>query len=134
MADLPLRALLEQRLGQPVVVDNDATCALVAEATVGAAKGVTDAVLVTLGTGIGGAVLAGGAIQRGANGFVGEIGHMVVDPDGPDCPCGRRGCWERFASGSALARYGQEAATAGRLPGVLDRIGGDPSAVSRARM
>jgi glucokinase len=129
VADLRLRALLEERLGHEVVVDNDATCALVAEAAVGVAKGVRDAVLVTLGTGIGGAVLAGGEIQRGANGFVGEIGHMVVDPDGPACPCGRRGCWERFASGSALARFGQEAAAAGRLPGVLELSGREPSAL-----
>jgi glucokinase len=129
VADFPVRATLAERLGQEVVVDNDATCALVAEMEVGAARGVRDAVLVTLGTGIGGAVLAGGVVQRGANGFVGEIGHMVVDPDGPDCPCGRRGCWERFASGSALARYGQEAASRGELGAVLDLAGGDPDAV-----
>jgi glucokinase len=129
VADFPVRATLAERLGQEVVVDNDATCALVAEAAIGAARDVRDAVLVTLGTGIGGAVLAGGVVQRGANGFVGEIGHMVVDPDGPDCPCGRRGCWERFASGSALARYGQEAAGRGGLGAVLDLAGGDPDAV-----
>ena len=111
------------------MVDNDATCALVAEAALGVARGVRDAVLVTLGTGIGGGVLAGGVVQRGANGFVGEIGHMVVDPDGPDCPCGRRGCWERFASGSALARYGQEAAARAGCPAVLDLAGGDAAAV-----
>jgi len=124
VADLPLRALLEERLGRAVSVDNDATCALVAEATVGVAQDARDAILVTVGTGIGGAVLAGGMIQRGANGFTGEIGHMVIDPDGPPCPCGRRGCWERFASGSALTRLGQEAAAAGRLASVLDRRGG----------
>ena len=129
VADLHLRELLEERLGRRVVVDNDATCALVAESAIGVAKDVDDAVLVTLGTGIGGAVLAGGVIQRGANGFVGEIGHMVVDPNGPDCPCGRRGCWERFASGSALARFGREAAEAGRLPGVLNMTGSEPAAI-----
>ena len=124
VADLPLQALLEDRLQRPVSVDNDATCALVAEVAIGAAKGARDAILVTVGTGIGGAILAGGVVQRGANGFTGEIGHMVVDPDGPPCPCGRRGCWERFASGSALARLGQEAATAGHLEAVLERRGG----------
>jgi glucokinase len=129
VADFPVRATLVERLGQEVVVDNDATCALVAEAAIGAARDVRDAVLVTLGTGIGGGVLAGGVVQRGANGFVGEIGHMVVDPEGPDCPCGRRGCWERFASGSALARYGQDAASRGRLGAVLDLAGGDADAV-----
>ncbi len=129
VADLPLRALLAERLGREVVIDNDATCALLAEFTVGNAQGVRDAVLVTLGTGIGGGVLAGGVIQRGANGFVGEMGHMVVDPDGPDCPCGRRGCWERFASGSALAHFGRMAAAAGELPVALKLAGGDPEAV-----
>jgi glucokinase len=129
VADFPVRARLAERLGHDVVVDNDATCALVAEAALGVARDVRDAVLVTLGTGIGGGVLAGGVVQRGANGFVGEIGHMVVDPDGPDCPCGRRGCWERFASGSALALFGREAAKEGRLPAVLELAGGDADAI-----
>lgn len=94
-----------------LAVDNDATCATVAEWHMGAglsARGgdrapVGDMVLVTLGTGIGGGVVAGGRLQRGHNGFAGEIGHMVVDPGGPECPCGRRGCWERYSSGSGLA-------------------------------
>ncbi|HET9602596.1 MAG TPA: ROK family protein, partial [Acidimicrobiales bacterium] len=129
VADLPLRDLLMERLGREVVIDNDATCALLAESTIGNAQGVRDAVLVTLGTGIGGGVLAGGVIQRGANGFVGEMGHMVVDPEGPDCPCGRRGCWERFASGSALAHFGRVAAMAGELPAALALAGGDPQSL-----
>jgi glucokinase len=129
VADLPLRSLLVERLHRKVMIDNDATCALLAESTIGTAAGARDAVLVTLGTGIGGGVLAGGAIQRGCNGFVGEMGHMVVDPEGPDCPCGRRGCWERFASGSALARFGRVAAAEGRLPAVLAMVGGDPERV-----
>ncbi|MGH3184578.1 MAG: ROK family protein, partial [Streptosporangiaceae bacterium] len=96
---------LSERLGGlRTVVDNDATCATVAEWAFGAAAGVTDAVMVTLGTGIGGGVIAGGHVVRGASGFAGEIGHMVVDPTGPPCPCGKRGCWERFASGSGLGR------------------------------
>jgi glucokinase len=129
VADLPLRSMLIERLHRKVIIDNDATCALLAESTIGTAAGARDAVLVTLGTGIGGGVLAGGAIQRGSNGFVGEMGHMVVDPEGPDCPCGRRGCWERFASGSALARFGRVAAAEGRLPTVLAMVGGDPERV-----
>ena len=129
VADLPLRDLLMERLGREVVIDNDATSALLAESTIGNAQGVRDAVLVTLGTGIGGGVLAGGVIQRGANGFVGEMGHMVVDPEGPDCPCGRRGCWERFASGSALAHFGRVAAMAGELPAALALAGGDPQSL-----
>ena len=133
VADLPLRDLVADRLDRDldeVTIDNDATCALLAESTIGAAQGARDAVLVTLGTGIGGGVLAGGVIQRGSNGFVGEMGHMVIDPDGPDCPCGRRGCWERFASGSALARFGRLAAEAGEVPAVVALAGGDPTKVT----
>ena len=62
--------------------------------------------MVTLGTGIGGGLVSGGVLQRGSQGFAGEIGHMVVDPQGPPCPCGKRGCWERYASGSGLAFLG----------------------------
>ncbi|HNJ98806.1 MAG TPA: ROK family protein, partial [Ilumatobacteraceae bacterium] len=92
--DFRVGALLSDRLGLHVEVDNDATCATVAEWKAGAARGVDDFVMVTLGTGIGGGIVANGALVRGANGFTGEIGHMVIDPEGPACPCGRSGCWE----------------------------------------
>ena len=85
--------------------------------------------MVTLGTGIGGGVIAGGHVVRGASGFAGEIGHMVVDPTGPTCPCGKRGCWERFASGSGLGRLAREAAHAGRLDAVVSLAGGDAESV-----
>jgi glucokinase len=127
--DFPFRAALAERLGTTVVVDNDATAATWGEFRVGAASAATDAVLVTLGTGIGGGLVAGGVLQRGANGFAGEPGHTVVDPNGPACPCGRRGCWERFASGSGLGRLARDAVEAGRAPGVLDAAGGDASQV-----
>ncbi len=107
--ELAVRAELEKRLERRVVVDNDATCATVAEWRVGAGVGCSDMVLVTLGTGIGGGYVAGGVLQRGANGFAGEPGHMVVDPKGPTCVCGQRGCWERYASGAGLARLAVEA-------------------------
>ncbi len=86
-------------------------------------------VLVTLGTGIGGGLIVGDELVRGAAGFAGEPGHMVVDPNGPPCPCGRRGCWERYASGSGLGRLGREAAEAGRAGAVVALAGGDPEAV-----
>jgi glucokinase len=108
---------------------NDATCAAWAERTIGAAAGRDDVVLVTLGTGIGGGIVAGGRLLLGANGFAGEIGHMVVDPHGPRCPCGKRGCWERFGSGSGLGRLGREAAQAGQAHRVAELAGGDPEAV-----
>ncbi len=122
-------ALLSNELGATVYVDNDGTCAAAAEWKTGAARGVDDFVMVTLGTGIGGGVIAGGALIRGANGFTGEIGHMVVDPAGPPCPCGRRGCWERYASGSGLARLAREAAVGRRLERVVSLAGGDAEKV-----
>ena len=101
--ELPLRQILEDRLGKTVLVENDATCAALGEWKLGAARGATDAWVITLGTGIGGGFISGSVLQRGAHGFAGEVGHMVVDPDGPLCPCGRTGCWERFASGNGLS-------------------------------
>jgi glucokinase len=98
-----LRQLVEDRLGIKVFVENDATCAALGEWKLGAAQGATDAWVITLGTGIGGGFIAGSVLQRGAHGFAGEVGHMVVDPNGPLCPCGRNGCWERYASGNGLS-------------------------------
>jgi glucokinase len=129
VADFPIGPHLSERLDLPVVVDNDGTCATLAEWRLGAGGGVADMVLVTLGTGIGGGIVAGGCLQRGTNGFAGEVGHMVVDPNGPRCPCGRRGCWERYASGSGIAMLAREAATGGRLRAVVARAGGDPQSV-----
>lgn len=123
--DFAVGALLAQRLSMQVEVDNDATCAAAAEWKFGAARGVGDFVMVTLGTGIGGGVVANSQLVRGANGFTGEIGHMVVDPNGPQCVCGRRGCWERFASGTGLARLAREAIDAGGLRSVVEAAGGD---------
>lgn len=93
---------LRDRIGDAVSVENDATMAAFGEWRHGAARGADNALIVTLGTGIGGGVVMGGHLQRGAHGFAGEIGHMTVERDGVECPCGRRGCWERYASGSAL--------------------------------
>lgn len=125
----PFRDRLADRLGIPVTVDNDATTATWGEARVGAAAGAGDALLVALGTGIGAGFVSGGTLQRGANGFAGEAGHMVVDPRGPACPCGRRGCWERFASGSGLGRLARDAAEAGRAEAVVALADGDAQAV-----
>ena len=96
-----VRGRLERELGLPVTVDNDANCAAVAAHAL-IEPTVADLVAVTLGTGIGGGLIVGGRLVRGARGFAGEPGHMVVDPDGPRCPCGQHGCWERYASGSGL--------------------------------
>lgn len=104
MVELPVGDLLSEAVGLPVTLDNDATCALRAEHRLGAAAGVDDVALVALGTGIGGAVVLDGEPRRGASGFAGEIGHQVVVAGGIPCVCGRRGCWEQYASGSALGR------------------------------
>ncbi len=123
--DLPLGELLNAATGLPVAVENDATAAAWAEHLLGAGRGERELVVVTLGTGIGVGIIAGGQLLRGRNGFAGEAGHMVVDPSGPPCPCGGRGCWERYASGSGLAHLAREAARAGRLGRVLERVDGD---------
>ena len=130
VVDLDVAGTMSSRFGAPVVVDNDATCALVAESALGVAAGFTDVVMVTLGTGIGGALLADGAVRRGRHGFAGEFGHMVVDPDGPDCVCGRRGCWERYASGAGLAALGRRAVAEDRAPGLAASAGGDPERIT----
>lgn len=112
-----------------VSVANDANCAALAELRLGSARGARDALVVTLGTGIGCGLISGGTVRTGAGGFAGEVGHMVVDPSGPPCPCGRRGCWERFASGGGLARLAREAAYAGTLQRPVALAGGDPEMV-----
>jgi glucokinase len=130
VVDLDVRgALLARFPDAGVQVDNDATCAGWAEGQVGAARGYADAILVTLGTGIGGGLIVNGEVARGAHGFGGEIGHMVVDPNGPRCPCGLRGCWERYASGSGLGWMAREAATASPSGRMTELAGGDPEAV-----
>ncbi len=101
--DLALGADVEGRLGLPVVVDNDANLAALAEATRGAGVGYRMVLGVTVGTGIGGGLVIDGVIERG-RAHLGEVGHMTVDPSGPQCSCGRRGCWEALASGTALDR------------------------------
>ncbi|WP_127480371.1 ROK family protein [Nocardioides pantholopis] len=124
----PVRARLEELWGHPVALDNDANCAARAELRFGVARAATDALVVTMGTGIGGAVVLGGAMHRGRNGMAGEFGHMQVVPDGQPCECGRRGCWEQYASGNALVRHAR--AHLGSGPGVLrDLCGGDPDRV-----
>lgn len=105
LRDLDLRDRLTKRFGIEVRMDNDANCAAWAEHRWGAGRGAEHFLCVTLGTGIGGGFVLAGRPYRGASGGAAEIGHMLVDPDGPACGCGRRGCWEQFASGQALERW-----------------------------
>jgi glucokinase len=113
---VPFRDLMHERIGLPVHVDNDANLAALAEQRAGAARGARHAVLLTLGTGIGGGLILDGQLYRGAHGGAGELGHVVVDIDGPPCQggCPNRGCLEVMASGTAIGREG--AAAAAREP------------------
>ena len=129
VTDFEVAAELSARLGRTVSVDNDATCAAVAEWKVGAGRGASDLVMVTLGTGIGGGIVANGRLLRGHNGFAGEFGHMVVDPDGLECPCGRRGCWERYAAGTGLGQLARSAAHGGRASRILELAEGSVDAI-----
>ncbi|MFF6908325.1 ROK family protein [Streptomyces sp. NPDC012389] len=103
--DVPLRALLGERLGGiPVALGHDVRTGGLAEGRIGAGRGADRFLFVPLGTGIAGAIGIAGEIEAGAHGYAGEIGHIVVRPDGPDCGCGQRGCLETLASASAVTR------------------------------
>ena len=106
LAEIPFASVMEERLGLPVFVDNDANAAVLAEHRAGAARGANEVVLLTIGTGIGGGLILGGRLYRGALGAGAELGHVVIDMDGPPCQgnCPNRGCVEALASGTALAR------------------------------
>ena len=105
LKEVPLAGILEKSLGIPVVLENDANAAVLGEATAGAAGGLQHVVMLTLGTGVGGALFLEGRLYRGASGGAGELGHVVVQADGLPCRCGNRGCLEMYASGSAMARF-----------------------------
>ncbi len=126
-----LGELVSHRLGGTRLwIGNDATCAAWGEYVSGAGRGSADMLMVSLGTGIGGGIVIDGRLYEGTNRMAGEFGHMVLEVDGPPCPCGNRGCWERFASGSALGELARQEAGSGRAPLVLDLAGGDPAAVT----
>ncbi len=110
--DLPIRDLVAERVGLPVFVDNDANVAALAEYLYGAAQGKPNAVMITVGTGIGGGLILDGEVYRGATGAGAELGHMVIQADGPPCQgnCPNHGCIESLASGTALGREGLAAA------------------------
>ena len=124
--DEPLRADLEKLINLPVVVENDANAAAWGEFTFGAGEDVEDTLLVTVGTGVGGGIVLNGQLHRGAFGVAAEIGHMRVVPDGRICGCGNKGCWEQYASGTALVRDTREQAHEGSLiaRSLVDRAGG----------
>jgi glucokinase len=107
--DYPLHRSLADALNMPVVLENDGICAAIGEWRMGAAKGHDNVVYVTVSTGIGGGVIADGRVLRGRRGMAGHVGHMCLVMDGEPCPCGARGCFEAYASGTALARRARAA-------------------------
>ncbi|HLM51108.1 MAG TPA: ROK family protein [Solirubrobacteraceae bacterium] len=117
LCDLPFRDVMAERLGVPVVVDNDANAAVLAEQRHGAAAGASEVILLTVGTGIGGGIVMGGEVYRGSVGAAAELGHTVIDVHGPPCQgtCPNRGCLEVMASGTALSR--EAVRMAGEHPG-----------------
>ena len=129
--DEPLRAAIEEQVGIPVAIENDANAAAWGEFRFGAGADVDDLVMVAVGTGIGGGVVLGGQLFRGHFGIAAEFGHIRAVPRGRVCGCGNYGCWEQYASGKALVRSVREVAEtrSPRAADVLDRAGGDPAAI-----
>ena len=129
----PLRDEVARHVSVPVVVENDANAAAWAEFQYGAAADAADSMaMFTVGTGIGGALVLGGELIRGAHGIAGELGHTTAVPDGHPCGCGKRGCIEQYASGSALVRFARATAldTPERASTLLELAGGHPEAIN----
>ena len=128
--NLPIAERMRDALGLPCQVDNDASMAAYGEFRFGAGRGYRHLLLVTVGTGLGGGIVSDGRLFRGANGFAAEIGHVIVEPGGPLCGCGNRGCWEQVAAGRAIDRMGREEARE-HEHSILRRLaGGDPDEVN----
>ncbi|MDY0002756.1 MAG: ROK family protein, partial [Polyangia bacterium] len=127
---LPLGALLGARLGLGVALDNDANAAGLGEARYGAGQGASPLIYLTVSTGIGGAILLDGELMRGASGAAGELGHLVIQPGGPRCGCGGRGCLEAVASGTAIAREARAAIERGEPSLLLGPGGQAPASIS----
>ncbi len=138
--EVPLQKLLEEALALPVSLENDANAVAYGEKSSGAGKGFNSLVCITLGTGVGGGLILNGKIWRGAFGMAGEVGHMVVEPEGLQCSCGNRGCLETYASATGLVRAAREAINKGDAVWDIDNLttemldaaarGGDRAAAS----
>lgn len=130
LAGVDVRSLVMSRTRREVTIDNDGHLAAAGEHRYGAAKGARDFLMITLGTGVGGGIWVAGEPFRGARGLGGEIGHTVIDLDGPPCPCGGRGHLEAYLGRPAIAARGQEAAKTFAGRAISDAAGGDPGAVT----
>jgi glucokinase len=121
----PLAKQLSKATQRPVFLGNDADLAALAEHRYGAGQGYPDLIYITVSTGIGGGILVGGQLVLGQDGLAGEVGHMVLEPNGPLCNCGRTGCLEALASGTGIARAAREAVLAGRPTRITHLVNGD---------
>lgn len=119
---IPLAALFEERLGIPTALTNDANAAAVGEMTYGAARGMKDFIVITLGTGVGSGIVINGQLVYGHDGFAGELGHVIIRRDGRLCGCGRKGCLETYCSATGVARTAREFLTARTEPSLLRDI------------
>lgn len=127
--DLDIPSMIRSEYEVPAIAENDGTLAALVEHRIGAARGHDHALLITQGTGIAGGIIVDGKVLKGANGFAGEPGHFLIDPDGPMCACNQRGCWEAVSSGAGLANIARQVVEEGNAPRVLEIAGGDPEKI-----
>lgn len=123
--NVAIRKEIQKYINKPVYLENDANCAAIAESVAGAAKDATFAVIVTIGTGIGGGVIINNKLYIGFNGAAGELGHTVIQLNGEACTCGRKGCWEAYSSATALIRQTIAAAKANPQSKIHELVGGN---------
>lgn len=130
--EYPVRDDIQNRLGAPVILENDANVAAFGEGWLGAAKGYNEICMITLGTGVGGGIVLAGKIWQGMNGMAGEVGHITVEAEGHPCGCGNRGCVEQYASATAVMRMAREEIETGTAPG-LEKLAEGPNVEFSAR-
>lgn len=130
-ANFPVRDAIQQQLGKPVILENDANSAALGEKWLGAAREVESVCMLTLGTGVGGGIVLGGKVWHGMNGMAAELGHIAVGPEGPVCGCGSRGCLEQWASATAVKRMAVEAIARGEAPDLGRAMKEDPEFSAR---
>jgi len=127
---VPLKQLIEDGLGVTAFLENDANAAALGEHRFGAGRGTEHMIYITVSTGVGGGLILNGELYHGANGMAGEVGHIIVEPEGPLCGCGNRGCLEALASGTAIARQARERVTRSAPTLIANLAGGDPERIT----
>ena len=128
--EVPVIEWMQETINKPIYIGNDATVAGLAESVAGVSAGIENSVFLTLGTGVGGGIVLGGKVYSGTNGVGSELGHMITVIDGELCTCGNRGCWERYASATAIIRMGREVAEKNPSCGIAKAVGGDLSKIT----